>query len=120
MAAFMNIQHTHLAPVFAGVSVLAGLSRSKPKSRSGKRSGGTGGKSNKLKGLVQYTDVDEDKILRLARRKQLAGVKALAVPPAMAVWMRVVTGSGNVIMMNPDQLDAGGVDDVATATPHFS
>ena len=120
MAAFMNIQHTHLAPVFAGVSVLAGRGKTKSKGKGGKRSGGSGGKANKLKGLVQYTDVDEDKVVRLARRKQLAGVKAMAAPPAMAVWMRVVTTSGQTIMMNADQFDAGGAGDVASATPHFS
>ena len=118
MATFMNIQHTHLAPVFAGVTVLAGRRKSKAKGKRGSASGS--GKGNKLKGLVQYTDVDEDKIVRLSRRKQLAGVKALAAQAPMAVWMRVVTGSGQTLMMNADQFDAGGAGDVASATPHFS
>ena len=118
MAAFMNIQHTHLAPVFAGVTVLSG-GRRKSGSK-GKRGGGNGGKAKKLKGLVQYTDVDEDKVVRLSRRKQLAGTKAMTAPPAMAVWMRVVTSSGQTLMMNADQFDAGGAGDVASATPHFS
>ena len=119
MAAFMNIQHTHLAPVFAGVSVLAGRGKFKSKGKAGKTGGG-GGKGNKLKGLVQYTDVDEDKVVRLARRKPLEAAKAIAGQAPMAVWMRVVTATGQTIMMNPDQFDAGGAGDVASATPHFS
>lgn len=118
--AMMNriIQHTHLAPVFAGVTVLSAR-RGKSGSK-GKRGGGNGGKANKLKGLVQYTDVDEDKVVRLSRRKQLEATKAIAASPAMAVWMRIVTSTGQTLMMNPDQFDAGGAGDVASATPHFS
>lgn len=116
---FLNIQHTHLAPVFAGVTLLSGRSRPQSKSKRG-GSGGGSGKGNKLKGLVQYTDVDEDKVVRLARRKPLEAAKAIAAQAPMAVWMRVVTSSGQTIMMNPDQFDAGGAGDVASATPHFS
>lgn len=117
MAVFMNTYQTHLAPVFAAVSVLAGRRKSKSKA---KRSGGGSGKGNKLKGLVQYTDVDEDKIVRLARRKTMASKHVAASAAPMAVWIRVVTDYGKTIMMNADQFEAGGVQGVASATPHFS
>ena len=118
MAAFMNIQASHLAPVFAGVSALASRRKSKTKSK-GKR-GGNGGKSNKFKGVFQFTDVDEDKVVRLARRKQYVGKDILLAKAPMAVWMRVVTEYGQTIMMNADQFEAGGAGKVAAATPHFS
>ena len=117
MAAFMDIRHAHLAPVFAGVSLLSGRRKSKSK---GKRGGGNGGRANKFKGVFQFTDVDEDKVVRLSRRKQLESVKTMAAQAPMAVWMRVVTSSGHTLMMNADQFDAGGAGDVVSATPHFS
>lgn len=118
MAAFMNIQASHLAPVFAGASILAARRKSKTKSK-GKRGGG-GGKSNKFKGLFQFTDVDEEKVVRLARRKQYVSKDVIAAKAPMAVWMRVVTDAGQTLMVNADQFEAGAVKAVSAATPHFS
>lgn len=118
MAAFTKTHKPHLALVFSGAtSALSAWRKSKTK---GKRGGGSGGKSNKFKGRFQFTDVDEEKIARLARRKQLARAEVVAAKAPMAVWMRVVTDYGKTIMMDADQFDAGGARNVASATPHFS
>lgn len=115
MAAFTKKQNTPLALVFASVSAFAARRKSKSK-----RGGGNGGRSNKFKGRFQFTDVDEDKIPRLARRKSLQGKETVLAKAPMAVWMRVVTDCGKTIMMNADQFDAGGARNVVSATPHFS
>ena len=116
MASFMEKQGSHLAKIFAGVSVFAKRRKSKAK---GKR-GGNGGRGHKLKGFVQFTDVDEDKVARLSRRKQYVGKAMVSAQTPMVVWMRVVTDYGKTIMMNADQFEAGGAGNVASATPHFS
>lgn len=115
MAVSLKTQKSPLALVFASVSAFAGRRKDKKK-----RGGGNGGKGNTLKGLVQFADVDEDKIPRLARRKQMLSKDVATVKAPMAVWMRVVTDYGKVVMMNADQFEAGGARNVASATPHFS
>lgn len=107
----------YLAEAFEGAS--AKWRKAKEKGRRGKGGSG-GGKANRLVGLVQYTDVDEDKVVRLSRRKQLAGAAKIAAKAPMAIWMRIVTNSGSVVMMNAEQFESGGASDVAAATPHFS
>ena len=117
MAIITKKRKAYLALVFDSASRFAVWRKSKVKAK-GKRGGG-GGKSNKFKGRFQFTDVDDDKIVRLAKRKQLAGAAAIAAKAPMAVWMRVVTDYGKVIMMDADQFDYGGARNVASATPHF-
>lgn len=117
MAIITKKRKTYLALVFDSASRFAVWRKSRVKAK-GKRGGG--GKSNKFKGRFQFTDVDEDKIARLACRKQLARAETPAAKAPMAVWMRVVTDYGRVIMMDADQFDYGGARNVATATPHFT
>lgn len=102
-----------LAMIFAGASALATWRKSR-----GKRGGGARG--NNFKGRFQFTDIDEDKIARLARRKQMVSKDAAITQTPVAVWMRVVTDYGRTFMMNADQFEAGGARNVASATPHFS
>ncbi len=109
----------HLALTFAGAAVTATLRKSKGKRGSGTRASG-GGKSNKFKGLFQFNDVDEDKVARLSRRKQMMSKTVAAAVTPMAVWMQVVTQTGMTIMMNADQFEAGGAGKALSATPHFS
>lgn len=118
MATVSMTHKPHLALIFAGAAVFGAWRKSKGKK--GKR-GSAGGRGNKFKGVCQFTDVDEDKVVRLRRRKQLAGAAMIAAKTPMAVWMRVVTDYGKTIIMNADQFEAGGVrGGVASVTPHFS
>lgn len=116
MAILTKPRTSPLALVFSGATTAMSAWRG---SKKGKRGGGSGGKSNKFKGRFQFTDVDEDKIARLAKRKQLAGAAAIAAKAPMAVWVRIVTDYGKTIMMDADHFEAAGARNVASATPHF-
>ena len=115
MATLTTTHTSPLALVFSGASTAISAWR---ESKKGKRGGG-GGKSNKFKGRFQFTDVDEDKIARLSKRKQLAGAAAIAAKAPMAVWVRIVTDYGKTIMMDADHFESAGARNVASATPHF-
>jgi hypothetical protein len=109
-----NKRKSAFALAFARAVVCVGGRKSK-----GTRRSSRDGRGHKFKGRFQFNDVDEDKVARLARRKAMVAKHVAAVTPAMAIWMRVVTDYGKTIMMNADQFDAGGVQGVKSAVPHF-
>lgn len=110
-----NRRSSSFALAFAGAALRMAGRKSK-----GTRRGSRDTRGNKFKGRFQFSDVDEDAIVRLSRRKMMTSKQVAAVAAPMAVWMRVVTDYGKTIMMNADQFDAGSVKGVASAVPHFS